>query len=137
MAALIAFALCYAGYRVYLHQHVAVDARVHQLLEGYLAAEVSGDITADAQAVSAAIERGDTAAAERLARGVVTRRVDLGALDLRGRGDNMVVRCAYTVKGPGGVRQKLGYFKFEHTPVGGWRCLGHTSVVHWHMAWLL
>jgi hypothetical protein len=134
--AMVVIAAGYVGYRGYLQRDLVVDARVEQQLKGYLASEVSGDITADARAISEAIARGDNATAEQLANGVVTRKVELQQLSMRGRGDNIVVKCTYAVQGPEGPEQKTGYFKFAHSAISGWRCLGHTTAITWHLTWM-
>jgi hypothetical protein len=120
------------SYRVFLHRDLVSDPEVKIRIENQLASEIAGDIVADAEAVQAAMDRGDFEEATALAEGVSTRRVEVEKLALRGTGEDVIVRATYTVNGPEGPREETGYFRFSHSPAFGWRYERETTAFSWY-----
>lgn len=54
-------------------------------------------------------------------------------MQLKGRGEDIVVKAVYTVHGPDKDVQKTGYFKFSHSTITGWRYRWETSALSWYL----
>lgn len=121
------------GYRMFLHGDFATNPEVRQALETSLMSRIAGDVTADTEAIRAAMDRGDHEEAERLARGTLERKVTIEELAMRGGGDDVIVRATYVVHGPGGERRESGYFRFAHSTIGGWRYRYETNAMSWYL----
>lgn len=133
IVAVVVLGLCALGYRMFLHSSLSEDPKVRQQLELNLQSEIAGDIMADSKAISKAIESGDKVKAAELAEGTIKRRVEIQDLDMRGSGDDIVIKANYTVHGPGGAKQKIGYFKYSHSAITGWRYRRETTSLSWYL----
>jgi hypothetical protein len=51
---------------------------------------------------------------------------------MKGRGEKIIIKAAYTVHRPEGDEEKTGYFRFSHTPVTGWRYKWQTTAFSWY-----
>jgi hypothetical protein len=86
----------FVGYRALLHSTLPDDPKVHRQLEFHLMSEISGSIVADSEKISAKIATGDQAGATVITEGTLKRKVAIGELDMRGGGDDIIIRALYT-----------------------------------------
>jgi hypothetical protein len=134
--AVILVALAVVGvvtYRAWLHGNPKVAAELRERLEFDLMTEIAGRISADAQGVSEALQRGDREGAERLAQGILERRVEVNEFDMRGGGDDIIVKTTFTVHGPEGSEQRVGYYRYSYSPLTGWHYRYETTAFSWWM----
>ena len=97
--AIILIAAATIGYRVFLHSTLPKNPKVRQQLEMNLMSEIAGGITVDAKAIKQAMSSGDNEKASALAKGLLKRKVEISALDMKGSGDDIIVKATYTVHG--------------------------------------
>ncbi len=121
------------GYRAWLHNDPKVSAELRERLEFDLISEIAGAVTADAKATRAALKRGDRDEAARLVEGVVQRKVEVSDFDLRGTGDEVIVRANYIVHGPEGREPRTGYYRYSYSTLVGWQYQYETTVWSWRM----
>ncbi len=133
IVALVFLGAAFVGYRAFLHSSLPGNPEVRRQLETNLQSEIAGSIMGDVAAIEAAIEGGDTEAATEIASGVLERRVEIGDLAMRGSGDDIIVRADYTVHGPEGADQRVGYFAYSHSAITGWRYRRETTSLSWYL----
>jgi len=131
--AIIAIVIGFIGYQFYLHDDLDNNPEVRKKLEMNLMHEIAGDITADAEAMKAAIKSGDQERADEIGKGVLERKVTIEDLAMKGRGEDIVVKADYTVHGPDKDLKKTGYFRFSHSTITGWRYRWETSALSWYL----
>ncbi len=131
--AAVLLAIGFVGYRAFLHSTLPDDPKVRQELELSLMSEIAGAITTDTEAIQAKMDSGDKEGAAKLAEGLLTRKIEIGELAMRGSGDNIIIRAHYTVHGPDGPEEAIGYFRFSHSPVTGWRYRRETTILSWYL----
>lgn len=120
------------GYRVFLRSDLPENDRVRQQLEISLYSVISGDVTADTEAIAEAMASGDDARATELAEGLLERGVEIRDLAMRGGGEDIVIRAHFTMSGPDGALERVGYFSYSHSPVTGWRYRRRTTPLRWY-----
>lgn len=130
-AAVVALA-GFIGYRAFLHSSLPEDPKVRRELESCLMPELAGDISTDAEAIKKAIKKGDKAEASRLAEGLLTRKVEIQNLAMRGSGDDIIVKVTYAVHGPQGPQTHLGYYRFSYSIITGWHLRREVSSFSWY-----
>jgi hypothetical protein len=121
------------GYRAFLHSTLPDDPKVRQELEIHLVSEIAGAITADTEKIRARMDSGDNEGAAKLAEGILKRKVEIADLDMRGGGDDIIIRARYIVHGPDAPRPEVGYFKFSHSTITGWRYRRETTALSWYL----
>ena len=98
-----------------------------------LMSEIAGGITADAKEIRAKIDSGDNEGATAIAEGTLKRKVEIDEIDMRGGGDDIIIRASYTVHGPDTPKAAVGYFRFSHSPITGWRYRRETTALSWYL----
>lgn len=131
--AVIALAFGFVGYRAFLHSTLPDDPKVRQELELNLMSEIAGGIMADADEIRAKIDSGDNEGATAIAEGTLKRKVEIDEIDMRGGGDDIIIRASYTVHGPDTPKSAIGYFRFSHSPITGWRYRRETTALSWYL----
>jgi hypothetical protein len=131
--AIAAIVIGFIGYQFYLYDDLESNPEVRENLAMNLSHEIAGDIMADAEAVRSAMKSGEMEKAEAIGKGILERRVTIGDLAMKGRGENIVVKADYTVHGPDGDVSKTGYFNYSHSPITGFRYRRETTVLSWYM----
>ena len=109
------------GYRIFLQSDLSESPELRQQLETNLMSEITGDIMADTKAMKNAIDRGDNETASNLATDSLKRKVEINELEMKGSGEDIIVKATYTVHGPKGMEKKIGYFSYSHSAITGWR----------------
>ena len=132
IAAVIIIAVA-LGYRLFLENDLKDNPKLRRQLEMHLMVEIAGDITADSDAIKAAMAAGDMDAAEDIAQGTLKRKVTINDLAMKGSRENIIVRADYTVFKPDGEKDKTGYYKFSHSPVTGWRYKRESTALSWYL----
>ena len=123
----------FVGYRMFLQRDLALSDKVRREIKLSLTSEISGAISRDAEGVTQALDRGDKASAAKLAQRMRSYKVVVEDLSMRGSGEDIRVRAHYKVHGPDGVKSKVGYFKFSHSAITGWRYEYETTAFSYHM----
>lgn len=121
------------GYRIHLHSNPEISAELEKKLEFDLMTELAGGISADAEAIDAALQRGDTRRAEQIGQDMLKRKVEIDDFDMRGGGDDIIVRAEYTLFGPGEPEPRVGYYRYSYSSLTGWQYQYETSVWSWRM----
>lgn len=121
------------GYRVFLQSDLSENPELRQQLETNLMPEIAGDIMADAKAMKEAIDRGDNKTATALATDSLKRKVEINALGMKGSGEDIIVKATYTVHGPKGMENKIGYFRYSYSAITGWRYRREVTVYSWYL----
>ena len=75
----------------------------------------------DAKVMKDAIDRGDNKTASALAINSLKWKVEINEFEMKGSGEDIIVRATYTVHGPKGMEKKIGYFSYSHSAITGWR----------------
>jgi len=133
LIAIVVLAAGFIGYRMFLQSNLIKNTEVRRQLEMNLQSEIAGDIMNDTQAIRQAIDQGDKAKAEKLAHGTVQRRVEIKDLAMKGSGDDIILKAHYVVHGPQGSEPKVGYFKYSHSSITGWRYHRQTTPMSWQL----
>lgn len=131
--AVILFAAGSIATSVFLKKDVSSNEKVRSEIKMSLMSEIAGDITADSKAIQDALDRGDKAAAAKISEGLQKRKVEVGDLAMKGSGDDIIIKASYSVYGPNGVENKVGYFRFSYSAITGWRYRNDTTVVSWYL----
>ncbi len=121
------------AYRMFLANDLKDNPKLRRQLEMHLMVEIAGDISADTDAIKAAMAAGNMDAAEDIAQGTLKRNVTINDLAMKGSRENIVVRADYTVFTPDGEEDKTGYYKFSHSPVTGWWFKRTVTAFSWYM----
>jgi len=121
------------AYRMFLENDLNDNPELRSELELNLMYEIAGDISSDLDAFKAAMARGDTDEAEELAEGTLKRKITIHDLAMKGHGDKIIIKTDYTVHGPDGSEDKIGYFRFTHSAITGWRYKWKTSAFSWYL----
>ena len=134
--AVIAVILFIAGtvaFQFFLKKDLSDNPKVRSELQLNLMSEIAGDITADSKAITDALDRGDKATAARISEGLQKRKVEINELFMKGSGEEIIIKASYSVHGPNGTENKVGYFQFSYQTIGGWRYRRETTVVSWYL----
>jgi hypothetical protein len=121
------------GYRMFLADDLNDNPKLRSQLELNLMYEIAGDISSDVDAYKAAMARGDREEAEELAEGTLKRKITINDLAMKGKGEKIIIKADYTVHGPDGSEDKVGYFKYSHSAITGWRYKLETSAFSWYL----
>ncbi len=131
--ALVLILVAGLGYRMFLENDIKDNPELRSDLELNLMYEIAGDISSDVDAYKAAMARGDRDEAEALAEGTLKRKITINDLAMKGHGEKIIIKADYTVHGPDGPEDKIGYFKYSHSAITGWRYKWETSAVSWYL----
>lgn len=134
--AVVVLILGFVGFRVFLHGRLDISSEARGQLELALMSELAGDITADTEAIRAAMDAGDHKAATAIAEGTLERKVEIKEMKMKGSGEKVLVKATYVVFGPDKEETKVGYFQFSHTIISGWQYRREVSSVSWYLTLL-
>lgn len=121
------------GYRIYFHGNPEISAELREKLELNLMSELAGEMAGDVESIDAALQRGDTVAAERVSRDLLSRKVKLDDFAMRGGMDDIIVRAEYSMLGPGEPQSRVGYYRYSYSKLTGWRYHYETTAWNWRM----
>ena len=121
------------GYRMFLENDLKDNSKLRSQLELNLMVEIAGDIGADVDAFKAAMARGDRDEAEELAEGTLKRKITINDLAMKGHGKKIIIKADYSIHGPDGSEDKIGYFKYSRSAITGWRYKWKTSAFSWYL----
>ena len=131
--ALIIIVVAGLGYRMFLENDLKDNPKLRSQLELNLMYEIAGDISADVDAYEAAMAWGDSEEAEELAEGTLKRKITINDLAMKGKGEKIIIKANYTIHGPDGSEDKVGYFKYSHSAITGWRYKWEASALSWYL----
>ena len=121
------------GYRMFLENDLKDNPELRRQLELNLMYEIAGKISADSDAMRDALASGDMETAETIGTGVLERKLTINDLAMKGHGEKIIIKADYTIHGPDGSEDKIGYFQFSHSTITGWRFKWKTSAFSWYL----